>query len=131
MVLQSGSALLPVAIEDATNPWGVNFQGGYFVTEAIELFGRYEYIDYNIEVPAGGSDAATKYNGVTLGMNWFMAGHNAKLTVDWSMNFNSFGTNMNAGVLNSIGWRNDVTATGATEPSKDQWALRAQMQLMF
>ena len=115
---------------DKTNPWGVKFQGGYFVTDDIELFGRYEYIDYNL--PTATPDSLSKYNGFTVGANWFLAKHSAKLTVDWSLNLNSFGNNMATGTLNSIGWRRDVPSNAAmTEWNKNQWALRAQMQLMF
>jgi len=114
---------------DKTNPWGVNVQGGYFVTDEWELFGRYEYIDYNFGDAVANSNTG-KYNGVTIGANWFMAKHNAKFTVDWSINMNSFGDNIVNGTLNSVGWRTDaVDANG--EGMKHQWALRAQMQLMF
>jgi hypothetical protein len=109
-----------------TSPYGFNVQGGYFVTDDIEIFGRYDYIDYKTDSGANSKDQ-DKYSGVTLGANWFLAGHNAKLTVDWSMNLKSFGGNQN---LNSYGWRSDTV--GADEqPNTDQWALRAQMQLMF
>jgi hypothetical protein len=114
------------AAAQTTSPYGFNVQGGYFVTDDIEIFGRYDYIDYKTDSGANSKDQ-DKYSGVTLGANWFLAGHNAKLTVDWSMNLKSFGDNQN---LNSYGWRSDVD--GSDEMANtDQWALRAQMQLMF
>ena len=30
------------------NPFGFTVQGGYFVSEDIEVFGRYEYMDYDL-----------------------------------------------------------------------------------
>ena len=102
------------------NPWGFNVQGGYFVTDDIELFGRYEFSNYDID-NIGDSG---KFNGFTLGMNYFFAKEAAKFTVDWSMNLNSFG-GISGVDLGSLGWRNDVM------DNKDQWALRAQLQLMF
>ncbi|MCH2160263.1 MAG: OprO/OprP family phosphate-selective porin [Phycisphaerales bacterium] len=106
------------AAGEKSNPWGFTAQGGYFVTEEIELFGRYEYITYDVTGDAG------KYNGITLGMNYFFAKESCKVTVDWSMNLNSFGAA--GGNLNNLGWRQDMSTS-----DKDQWALRAQLQLMF
>ena len=106
---------------DKTNPYGFNVQGGYFVTDDIELFGRYEYIRY--DVPNQGNDNNI-FNGFTLGANYFFAKEACKFTVDWSMNLNGFGsTNGGSQGLAGLGW------TDSNE--KDQWVLRAQMQLMF
>ena len=111
---------------DSVSPYGFNVQGGYFVTDDIEVFGRYDYIDYKTTT----NTDQDKYSGVTLGANWYLAGHNAKLTLDWSMNLKSFGGNQN---LTSYGWRQDgfseAGAAGSLE--NGQWAVRAQMQLMF
>jgi hypothetical protein len=116
---------------DNVSPYGFNVQGGYFVTDDIELFGRYDFIDYKTTSgPGGVANDTDEYSGVTLGANWYLAGHNAKLTVDWSMNLKSFGTNGN---LTSYGWRTDGTSQAGGDGSNEnnQWALRAQMQLMF
>ena len=105
-------------IDNSNNPWGFNVQGGYFVTEDIEIFGRYDYIDYDID--AGGANAdQTKYNGITFGANYFMSA-NVKCTVEWGMNLKSFGSDNI-----DYGFRADVN------DNKDQWALRGQIQLMF
>jgi hypothetical protein len=116
---------------DSVSPYGFNVQGGYFVTDDIEVFGRYDFVDYKTTSGVGGvANDTDEYSGVTLGANWYLAGHNAKLTVDWSMNLKSFGANQN---LTSYGWRQDGTsqAGGAGSDENNQWALRAQMQLMF
>ena len=103
---------------DSTNPWGATIQGGYFITDDVEAFARYEYLNYDTNGPA---NDGTIYNGFTIGANWFLAGNAVKFTTDWSMNLNSFGTFAPSG----IGWRAD------TGDNKDQWALRAQLQLLF
>jgi hypothetical protein len=116
---------------DSVSPYGFNVQGGYFVTDDIEVFGRYDFVDYKTTSGVGGvANDTDEYSGVTLGANWYLAGHNAKLTVDWSMNLKSFGTNGN---LTSYGWRTDGTSQAGGDGSNEnnQWALRAQMQLMF
>ena len=111
---------------DSVSPYGFNVQGGYFVTDDIEVFGRYDYIDYKTTT----NTDQDKYSGVTLGANWYLAGHNAKLTLDWSMNLKSFGGNQN---LTSYGWRQDGFSEAGANGSLEngQWAVRAQMQLMF
>ncbi len=38
---------------DKTSPWGVTVQGGYFISEDLELFGRYEYLNYNVKDNTG------------------------------------------------------------------------------
>ncbi len=101
-----------------TNPWGATIQGGYFLTDDVEAFARYEYLNFDLE---GNANDGTTYNGFTLGANWFIARKAVKFTADWSMNLNSFGTHAPSG----IGWRED----NGTET--DQWAFRAQMQLLF
>jgi hypothetical protein len=115
---------------DNVSPYGFNVQGGYFVTDDIEIFGRYDYVNYKTNPVNPAFEDTNTYSGVTLGANWYLAGHNAKFTVDWSMNLKSFGNNQN---LTSYGWREDGTAEegGLGSVENNQWALRAQMQLMF
>ena len=111
-----------------TSPWGVTFQGGYFVSEDAELFARYEYVNYNVDLP-GGSDV-NKYNGVTFGVNYFFA-KGVKFTTDFSWNLKSLsgqggnGFGPSSAQLNASGFRTDVNG------NDNQWALRAQLQLLF
>jgi len=108
---------------DKTSPWGVTFQGGYFISEDTELFGRYEYVNYNIK--NAGAQTVNKYNGITLGANYFFA-KGVKFTADFSWNLKSLDGGQGTGaVLNGNGFRPD-------NPGEDnQWALRAQLQLLF
>ena len=107
------------------NPFGITVQGGYFVSEEIELFGRYEYMNYDYDGQTG-SDNTGRFDGLTVGANWFFNSA-VKLTVDWTINFASLEnqTLNSAFVSNSAGFRPDQP--GQT----DQWALRAQLQLLF
>ena len=102
----------------STNPWGVTIQGGHFVTETIEAFARYEYMDYD---PPTSSDVA-RFDGFTVGGNWFI-NKGVKFTADFTYNFASLATG--AFVANIAGFRTD-------NPGQDgQWAIRAQLQLLF
>jgi hypothetical protein len=100
---------------DTKHPWGFNFQGGYFVTDDVEVFGRYDLIDYDLAT----SGDTSRYNGFTIGANYFFSS-NVKATVEWATNFKRFGTDNY-----SQGFRADNAG------EKNQWALRAQLQLMF
>ena len=113
----------------SNNPWGVSVQGGYFVTEEVELFARYEYIDYDV------SDSDTsKYNGMTLGANYFFA-KGVKFTCDFTYNLKSLSGVSSAAALNGAGLRTDSfenAAAGSGQTGNDgQWAIRAQLQLLF
>jgi len=101
-----------------SNPWGVTIQGGYFVTESVEAFVRYEYMDFD---PSTRTKVA-QYDGFTVGGNWFI-NSGVKFSADFSYNFASLAAG--AFVASSAGFRAD-------EPGEDgQWAIRAQLQLLF
>ena len=101
-----------------SNPWGVTIQGGYFVTESVEAFVRYEYMDYDPTLLTN----VAKYDGFTVGGNWFI-NSSVKFSADFSYNFASLAAG--AFVASSAGFRAD-------EPGEDgQWAIRAQLQLLF
>lgn len=102
------------------NPWGVTIQGGYFVMEDVEAFARYEYMDYDLQAQINPKTA--RFSGFTLGSNWFLTPA-VKFTADWTYNFDSLA----AGGFqsNGIGLRPDRSG------EVGQWALRAQLQLLF
>lgn len=104
------------SVVELPNPWGANVKGGYFLSEKIEVFGRYTFVD--IDWRDG------KYSGVTVGMNYYLAGQNAKFTVDWMINTEHFGV---VGVFPNSNLGERVDAPG----EENQWVLRAQLQLMF
>ena len=107
------------------NPFGFTVQGGYFVSEDVEVFGRYEYMSYDYDGVTN-ADSVGKFDGFTVGANWFFNSA-VKLTIDWTINFASLDNSSknSAFVSNSAGFRPDKP--GET----NQWALRAQLQLLF
>ena len=105
----------------SSNPWGVTVQGGVFVLEDVELFGLYEYLLYDPTRRTGFTEGG-RYNGVTVGGNWFL-NPATRLTLDWSMNFSSLSDGSQIAVL--AGMRVDSPGDSG------QWALRAQLQLLF
>lgn len=109
----------PVA-EPSRSPWGLTVQAAAFVSEDVEVFGRYSYLDY--DSPIDVSPETARYNGVTVGWNWYF-NPRVKLTMDWGINFASLGAG--AFEASGIGYRLD-------EPGADgQWSLRTQLQLLF
>ena len=115
----------------SNQPWGVTVQGGYFVSEDVEIFGRWECMDFDLaaqpetfytQQQLRRQPETGRFDGFTVGTNWFL-NPAVKFTVDWTINFDSLSTG--AFVSNSAGFR--VDAAGET----GQWALRAQLQLLF
>lgn len=76
----------------AAHQWGLMVQGGLFaVRDRLELFGRYERMDFDgvyyrnagDVVQSGSRNLATSaLAGVTAGATWFARRHSAKLTMD-------------------------------------------------
>lgn len=95
------------------NPWGFVIQGGVYVSDEVELFARYEYIDSDI-------DTVDEISLLTGGFNWYFHGQNAKWTTDIGYAFD------NLPVGNALtGWQGDA-------PGEDgQWVIRSQWQLLF
>jgi hypothetical protein len=89
-------------------------QGGFHLTDEWELFGRYEHAWFDSAYDA--SDLSI----LTIGANYYIAGHNAKLTADFGYAFNEvdFGNTM-------AGWRGDMGTDDG------QIVIRTQLQLLF
>lgn len=95
--------------------YGMLIQGNYmFVADKFEGFARYEYINRT----TGGVDL----NVITFGANYYLAGHNAKFTVDVQY------APTNVGTVQTPGLMTDVTTGNG---NRNQTALRAQFQLLF
>lgn len=117
------------------NPWGFLVQGGYFLTDDVEIFTRYEYgvLGTSGSGPTGGGTIApytdSRLNLVTVGANWFIAGNDLKMTVDWGINLDTLGLPaygvVGYGSNSGAGYRSDLVGQDL------QWSLRAQMQLLF
>ncbi|MFM1889976.1 MAG: hypothetical protein RLZZ565_733, partial [Planctomycetota bacterium] len=109
-----------------SNPWGFLVQGGYFLADDFEIFGRYEYGVLGTGRPIYPSN---ELNMLTVGFNWFLKKNDLKFTLDWGINFDSLGLPeygvVGYGSNSGAGYRPDL-------PGQElQWSLRAQMQLLF
>lgn len=102
-------------IDGPRNPFGVVVHGGYFVTEELEIFGRYEYGDLDPQVPPD------RINIMTVGANWYFdRNQRVKLTGDFGYAFDAVPVTQKY-----TDYRRDVPfATG-------QMVFRIQLQLLF
>ncbi len=110
------------AVTDGSSPVGFLVQGGYYLNEDWELFGRYEFLDYD-------TVATTEDMSVlTFGVTRYYSGNNAKWTTDVGIGVNEV---MAAGAPfpapNGItGFRTDTSAG-----QDSQLVLRTQWQIVF
>ena len=109
---------------DDRDMFGILLQGGYRVTKELEPYVRWEYIDSDDD--AADEDTAQL---VTVGLNWYLKGHNAKLTTDlvWvydgDVSSNPFG---NSAFGDGLGF------SGFSDANEDDYILiRSQFQLLF
>jgi hypothetical protein len=116
------------------NSYGVVVQGGYFITDAIELFARWEWMS----TADGDNNAATDFvyansannafvnNIGTIGGNWYIS-KNVKFTTDFGVSWNPvvfqqglFGQN-----IAGADYRTEGSSGGG------QLVFRSQLQLLF
>lgn len=121
-----------VDIEATTNlnytNHGFIAQGGVFVSDQVELFGRYDVIMLDdVLVLAGTSD---NYQSITAGMNYYFVpeSHAAKFTLDAVFAIDE-SVNMDL-ILGGAG-SNDPSATGLLGLSDSEFLLRGQLTLVF
>ncbi len=107
---------------------GFIVQGGYFVSDQVELFGRYDIIMLDDVLVAAGTD--DNYSSVTAGMNYYFVpeSHAAKFTLDAVFALDE-STNIDA-IYGGVG-SNDPSATGLLGLSDSEFLLRAQVTLVF
>lgn len=94
---------------------GAVAQSGFFVTEQLELIGRFEW---------GESDVAGEHDlmVVTLGTNYFIKGHKLKVTADVGYAINPVSATWSS---TGLGWRTDA-------PGQDgQIVGRVQIHLLY
>ncbi|HZN64942.1 MAG TPA: porin [Tepidisphaeraceae bacterium] len=92
-------------------------QAGLMLTEKWEVFGRYDVI--MLDDAKLVADAEDTYSEITVGVNYYIRGHAAKLTID--------------GVWCPNGVPIDLNGIGLLEPDGDeeQFAIRGQFQLLL
>jgi hypothetical protein len=116
---------------DSMGQWGAVVQGGYFITNEVELYARYELGDTDTDkfrVADTGIDLQSN-SIVTLGLNYFVGGNkDIKWTSDFGYAFTPIGD------FNSSGadWLQDGSSTAGNGFTNDgQWVVRTQLQLLF
>ena len=103
-------------------------QGGVFVSDQVELYGRYDIIMLDDVLVAPGSD--DNYQSITAGLNYYLVpeSHAAKFSLDAVFAFDE-STNIDA-IYGGLG-SNDANTTGLLGLSDSEVAVRAQMTLVF
>lgn len=99
---------------DNVDQWGALLQGSYNINDTIEPFVRLEYIN---------PDNAREVTLVTVGANYYIAKHNAKVTLDlvWAVD----------ALDESVGGSSGLGLLSDDEDDAEQLAIRAQVQLLF
>ena len=97
------------------DPFGFHAQAGYTFDDKIEPFVRYEWIDTDV---AGADEISL----VTVGVNYYLAKHSAKFTLDGVYALDP---------LNGISVSDGFGLQGDDADEDGQFAIRAQFQLLF
>lgn len=110
-----------------TNDFGFLVQGGFFVADKVELFGRYDVV-----LPDDDRVNDDSFNTVTAGVNYYVHGHAAKFTFDVVWYLDATTTNDLVQGL-ATGARGDLNQRLGLLPSaeENQISVRAQFQLLF
>lgn len=119
----------------AANQYAAVVQGGLFVSDTVELVGRFEYGNAdtmpNGEAPVvaamPSNNGYSVFNAVSVGVNWYIAQQRIRITTDVSYAFTGVGAFADP-VANFQ--RDGTNAAGAFD-AHGQVLVRAQLQLMF
>lgn len=95
------------------NPWGWVLQGGWYLNDTWELYGRVEWTNYDI-------DDVDDLGIFTIGVNKYFAGNNNKMSGDFGYAWNTLPVSVPL-----TGVRTDVQADGG------QFIIRYQWQILF
>lgn len=116
---------------DGMDQFGAIAQGGFFVSDDVELFARYEWGDSDTDQFRTALTSIHYENAsiVTVGFNWFISGdHQLKWSSDFGYAFDPVGDFNVAGA----DWLLDVADTAGDGRSNDgQWVVRSQLQWLF
>ena len=111
----------------SVSPWGLLVEAGYqIISDKLEPFIRWEFIDHD-------SASFEDLEVLTFGLNWYLRGHNAKLTTDvlWVYDGN-FGSNpFGASTFtDGLGFSESYSA-GSGAVTDDIIVWRTQFQLLI
>jgi hypothetical protein len=100
-----------------TFDWGAVAQVGYLINKKVEVFGRYDLVEFDDDTANGDT-----FNELTVGANYFLGPdgaylHRAKFTVDF--------------VYLPDGAPSDQTGLGVLASDEDEFVLRGQFQLQI
>jgi phosphate-selective porin OprO/OprP len=103
--------------EGGVHDMGFLVQAGYMLNEKWEVFGRYDMV--MLDESRLADDVEDTFSEITVGLNYYIRGHAAKLTLD--------------GVWLPNGTPNDQSGIGILDPDgdDDQFAIRGQFQLLI
>lgn len=100
---------------------GLLVQGGYYFTDDIEMYARYEYLDNDVDADA--------LSIATVGVNKYFNGNNVRFSADIGWAFDSVSAFWSGGTLGAGGAVNGWQTDAAGEDG--QMVVRAQFQLGF
>jgi hypothetical protein len=118
-----------------TNPWGFIVQGGWHFNDSWELFARYEWLDYDTPtgVLAVSGSSPENLSIITVGVNKYFAGHNAKWTTDIAWSTNSL--DLTSAGIAPAGFNMSPAAVTGFRPDDGnedgQFVFRSQLQILF
>lgn len=98
----------------SSNPIGIVVQGGYYLADTWEIYGRFEWTDQDVP---GSED----FEMLTVGVNKYFSGHNVKWTTDVGFAFNEVQLSTNT----LTGLQSDISG------SDNQVVVRTQWQILF
>jgi hypothetical protein len=130
-VMDFKSPAVGPALDGSSNkPWGIVIGGGWYFSEEWELFGRYEWSDRSVGSTPGNPD---NLNIITVGVNRYFAGHNAKWTTDVGFGLQSVDVGLANGTVIApvTGWRQDVASGAGGANNNGQLLIRTQLQILF
>lgn len=116
------------------NQFGFVLQGGFFISDTVELTARYEYGDADSN-PNDITPVLNTLNGngysifeaVTVGANWYIAKQRVKVSTDLGYAFDGVGAFANAG----NGFLADGTSSTGAFDQGGQVLARMQLQLIW
>jgi hypothetical protein len=125
-----GSVATGLGVEDSIS-YGAVVQGGVFVTDALELIARYEFLRVVSDQQVSSVNSALSnqtLNIVTLGFNYYFNKNSLKFTLDggWAFDAVQFSNGLYGEPVAGANWRSTSTGQGVGEV-----VIRAQMQLLF
>jgi hypothetical protein len=120
-VWQDGYSANGTVVADSV--YGINLQGGAFLTDDLELFGAWCY-----------ADTTSTQNFLQIGSNWYFAKNNLKATIMGIIPLNGSAANDPSlrGYAGGVGLSNENFGTAPNQTGADNnFSLVAQLQVMF